>query len=271
MLACMKSPRRMHTASIVNLKGGVGKTTTCLGLADALARRFSDGEHGRVLMVDVDPQANLTQTLAPDLDDDELTINDVLRERRPGGARDAIRSTSWAGVDLIPSEISLAARDTFSGAAPQFVLRTTLQGIEDDPRGYKVILIDCNPSIGNLTVNAMVAADFIVMVTEASRLASSGVDETIANVEDAQQMREGLRVAGIICNKYDGRQVEEQYRLNELKERYGALVWEPIIPARAAAKSALGAGARISDNTDRQGRLLADIYNELATHIIEED
>lgn len=251
----------MRTVPLVNLKGGVGKTSTVLGLADAAVR-----VSGRqVLVIDMDPQANASQCLAPDLDDvRDLTINDVLVADRVGGLLAAVRPTPWPGVSLVPSSITLASRESDGGPTAPLRLRRSMRGLE----GFELVLIDCNPSIGLLTVNALAAASSAVIVTEASRASLRGIVETMVNVEGAAELNPGLAVAGIVVNRYDARSSEETYRLGELRESYGSLVWEPVIPSRAVIKTAYGASAAVSTLGAGPAAEVADAYDTLARRLL---
>lgn len=276
MLACMNAPTApVRVIPFLNLKGGVGKTATTLGLAEALARLLENeppAHRSRVLIIDMDPQANLTQVLLPDLDDDALTINDVLANDQIGTATQAIHETpdAWGNVDLIPAEIALANRENEGGPTAALRLRRALRGIEDDPRGYAYVLIDCNPSIGLLTVNALAAAHEAIVVTELGRHSLRGIKETVENIRKSAELNPGLRLAGIVANKYDRRNAEETYRLEELRQSYNGLVWEPTIPSRAAIKNADGAGAPVRAFRDAAAAEVADLYDQLARKIHEE-
>lgn len=253
----------------VNLKGGVGKTTTLLGIAEALARAAVDDERDRVLVIDLDPQANLTQVLAPGLADDELTVSDVLREDQVGGILQAIRPTSgaWGNIDLVPSEIGLANRETEVGGTSLLRLRRALRGIESPGRRYAYILVDCNPSVGMLTINALAAATAAIVVAEAGLYATKGIRMTLENAEKTMDINPDLTIAGIIVNKLDKRSAEEQHRLDEMRSIYGDLVWSPVIPARTALKNASGAGIPVQLLRTSAATEIAWVYDELAARL----
>lgn len=266
---------RTRFLPLLNLKGGVGKTTVTLNLAEALARILAalNATRRRVLIIDLDPQANLTQVIAPDLDrSSELTINDVLAKDVVGGGLQAIRPTSqaWGDIDVIPSELGLANRESEGGPTAPLRLRRALRGIDADARGYAYVLIDCNPSIGLLTVNALAVATAALVVTEAGRHASIGLETTLENVEKASELNPDLRVAGIIANKLDKRSGEETYRLEELRKTHGDLVWDPVIPHRAAIKTASGSGVPVHALREPAAVEVAGIFDQLATRVVEE-
>lgn len=251
---------RTEILAFLNLKGGTGKTTTVLNIASALA---ADGQ--RVLVIDLDPQANATQALAPTFDDQQsLGVNDVLASSTEGGIAAAIHPTEWDGVDLVPSSIALANRERDGGPASAVRLRRGLRGVD----GYDQILIDCNPSIGQLTSNALTSATRAVIVTELSRASLRGVHETLANIAEAQELQP-LQTVSIVANRYDARSSEETYRLEELRQAYPDLLCEPVIPSRAVVKTAYGAGAPVQSVSGKPATDLTHLYAELATRLLE--
>lgn len=227
------------SCALINLKGGVGKTSVTLGLAAAGA------EAGlRVLVVDLDPQANASLCLAPDLDPDEdLTVNDVLAADKPGAIVDAIRRTAWAGVDVVASQLELDGREHDPAANATHRLRRAMRGLT----GYDLVLIDCRPSVGRLTTNALVAAGTALVVTDPDRAAIRGVGEALRHVEVvAEDLNPSLRLAGIVVNRTDGRKSEHGYRVREITDSYGPAVWQPPIPDRTVIAQAYGAGVPVA-------------------------
>lgn len=250
----------MKVVAVVNQKGGVGKTATTLGLASSL--RAADR---RVLVIDMDPQANATTGLGASAEG--LTSGDVLHSGKPGVAAQAITSTSWGThVDCIPADLALAEREHDTGRpAHEFRLRTSLEGAE----GYDLVLIDCQPSLGELVTNALVAADFALIVTKADIDSLTGlvnVTETVAVI--GQHYNPELTVAGIVINDLDLRFSEQRYRLDELRNTYGTLLWDPPLPRRARIADAKGAKAPIHDYGYRAKDLVA-AYDSLSSRLLE--
>ena len=224
----------MQTA-VVNQKGGVGKTTVAVNCAYAAAEMGH-----RVLVVDLDPQANATSALVPDLDASAaLTTNDVLDAGLEGGALDAVQQTGWhPNLFVIPSELGLARREHDTSLALEFRLRTSLVGVADD---YDLLLIDCPPNIGRLTVNALVAAENALLVSEAARASVQGLVGVIDTVRIVQQSyNPQLVLAGIVINRVEHTR-ETASRVAELDSAFGEMVFHQQIPKRAAIAEAYGA------------------------------
>src|SRR4051794_31800666 len=147
----------MDTYVFANQKGGVGKTTVTLGVGAELAACGA-----RVLLVDLDAQASATKVLGVEAED-RCSMADVMLEPARYRLSEAIAPTDW-GFDVAPSETVLASRESRRSTADEFVLKRQLQGVA----GYDVVLVDCPPSLGVLTLNALAAASHLVVVTEPS-------------------------------------------------------------------------------------------------------
>ncbi|MQS17948.1 ParA family protein [Streptomyces kaniharaensis] len=217
-----------------NQKGGVGKTSLTAGFAGDLA-----GRGLRVLVIDLTPQGNITVWLVPAVPV-QRTINDVLYHVLKDGAsvRDAIVPTSWPGVDLVPSELELASREADRGAALDFRLRRAIRAAELDGE-YDVILIDTDPNLGPLLVNALNAAHHAVVVADAERFGADGVAKLLDTIKVVQEEgNPGLDLAGIVVNDYDGRLLEHRGRWKELRNNYPELVAGRLPRCSAVATAA---------------------------------
>ena len=226
----------MAVTAVVNQKGGVGKTTVTLGLAAAGAARGR-----RVLVVDVDPQANATTGLgvwsAP------VTVDVVLEQEVPGAARRAVTASSWqlgdtGSVDVLPSSPNLAQREhqmAMDVIGAQDRLSVALSGVSED---YDEVIIDCPPSLGLLTVNALFAADQVLVVAEPAAWSSDGVDQILRNIARISERRGGRpEVAGIVVNRL-GRTRDASFWAAQLAEVHPSLVLDPPVRLRAAIAEA---------------------------------
>lgn len=227
----------MSVTSVVNQKGGVGKTTVALGLASALA---SAGRS--VLVVDLDPQANATTGLG--IWEPGLTIDEVLTVDRPGEAARAVVPAGWVtgsqshGVSVVPSSPNLAQVEhqlVSDVIGAQDRLSVALDGVADD---FDEVIVDCPPSLGLLTVNALFASDRVVVVTEPAAWASDGVEQILRNCERIAARRGGAPVvAGIVVNRV-GRTRDANYWADELARAHRDLVVVPFVKLRAAVAEA---------------------------------
>jgi len=240
-----------NTIAVLSQKGGTGKTTAVRTLADVLRRSGV-----RTLAIDLDPQGNLSDyfDLPPDV---EPTIADVLAGRARAG--EAIHA------DIIPANLSLAEAELMLGGkmGRELTLRRALAGLADE---FDVILIDCPPSLGLLTVNALVAADRALITAEAQYFALQGVEQAMEVLELAREdLNPELELLGVLLNLADMRTVHSREALVSLKERFGDEVFETVIRASIAyAESA----ERATSILDHRPDLGAD-YVALAGEVLE--
>ncbi len=232
-----------RTYAVANQKGGVAKTTTVASVASAIA------EFGRsVLVVDLDPQACLTFSLGLDPDDLDLSIHDVLLGRV--SARMALKNTA-EGPDLLPATIDLA------GCEAQLLMRTgreyvLRQALDEVRSAYDVVLLDCAPTLGVLTLNALTAADEVIVPLQCETLSHRGVGQLLDTVQDVQRLTNpNLTVRGVLPTLFDSRTLHAKAVLSDIATRYGVDVLEPPIPrsvrfaeAPAAGKTIMRAGRR---------------------------
>lgn len=232
-----------RTVAVANQKGGVAKTTTVASLGTALA------EQGRkVLVVDLDAQSCLTFSLGLDPELVELSIHDVLLGRV--GAAMAIHPTE-DGVDLLPATIELSGTEAALLSRPgrEYVLRTALEEVS---AAYDVVLLDCSPSLGVLTLNALTAADEVLIPLQCEMLSHRGVGQLLDTIHEVQRiLNPGLRVLGVLPTMFDGRTNHARAVLADVSSRYGLEIIEPPIPksirfaeAPAAGRSVLSTAAR---------------------------
>lgn len=245
--------------AILSMKGGVGKTTVTLGLASAAWKRGL-----RTLVIDLDPQANATMGLG--VDSPALTVNDVLADARPGTARDAVSRSGWGDrIDVIAAERALEFRNVPQGLSSHLRLRTGLAAL---PLEYDLVLVDCPPSIGELTRNALAAVDAAIVVTEPAFFALHGAQEAIEAVEVARATANpGLRTANIVLNKVRPAVAEHRLRVAELREFYGAQVSDIVIPERNAIPQSEGAAMPIHAWESPAGTELARLFDSLLDEV----
>jgi chromosome partitioning protein len=247
-----------RTIAVANQKGGVAKTTTVASLGSALAERGR-----KVLLVDLDPQSCLTFSLGLDPDAVELSVHDVLLGRV--GASMAIQPTH-DGVDLMPATIELAGTEAqlLSRPGREYVLRSALEEVS---AAYDVVLLDCSPSLGVLTLNALTAADELIIPLQCEMLSHRGVGQLLDTVADVQRiLNPDLRVLGVLPTMFDGRTNHARAVLADVSERYGLAVLEPAIPKSVRFAEAPAAGRSVL-TTARRARG-ADAYRELAGTLI---
>jgi cellulose biosynthesis protein BcsQ len=230
--------------ALLNQKGGVGKTTVTLGLASAAA---AAGHH--VLVVDLDPQASSTWALGFDPGSVEVSSAEVLAKVDPNLA---ILETDWSPlIHVLPASNRLQSRE--QGKPKR--LRNALELVADR---YDAVLIDCPPSLGNLTTSGLTAADHAVIVVEPSALSLRGI-AAVADVIDEvwDSHNDALDLAGVIVNKVPGVSSEADRRYDELVRIVGKkAIWQPVIPQRVILTQAVGDrrpihsyGARAADVT----------------------
>ncbi|RYV50867.1 ParA family protein [Pengzhenrongella frigida] len=221
--ALLSSHGPARIIALCNQKGGVGKTTTTINLAAALA------EYGRrVLVVDLDPQGAASVGLGVSPHELDLTIYNLLMERS-ASITDVVCSTGIENLDLLPANIDLSAAEVqlVGEVARESALSRVLRPVLDD---YDVILVDCQPSLGLLTVNALTAAHGVLIPLECEFFALRGVAllvETIEKVRDRLNPR--LEVDGILATMYDPRTLHSREVINRVKEAFGDTLLHTVV------------------------------------------
>jgi chromosome partitioning protein len=242
-----------RTIAVANQKGGVAKTTTVASLGAALV------EQGRkVLLVDLDAQSCLTFSLGLDPDAIELSVHDVLLGRV--GAAMAIQQTD-DGIDLLPATIELAGTEAQLLSMPgrEYALRTAL---EEVTQAYDVVLLDCSPSLGVLTLNALTAADEVIIPLQCEMLSHRGVGQLLDTVHDVQRiLNPSLKILGVLPTMFDGRTNHARAVLETISETYDLDVIEPPIPKSIRFAEAPAAGRSIlrTSRTNKGAQAYRDV------------
>lgn len=254
--------------ALCNQKGGVGKSTTTFQLARAavLAGR-------RVLAVDNDPQGNLTSNITADeVEADQVGLADVLSTRAGETLRDVIVPGVWPGLDVVPTtgRTLSEVRDelVIAGVGREARLREALAPVVDD---YDLILIDSAPSLDQLTINALSAADAAVIVTHTKKWSLDGLGQLLDTVENVRAYSNpSLRVAGVIVNQHEERTVGGAQWLDALREaaegRGLRIIGQPI-PKRVVIADATEAARGLDEWGSAEATALGAIYAEHLTEI----
>ena len=246
--------------AMCNQKGGVGKTTTTINLGAALA------EVGRkVLLVDFDPQGALSVGLGVPVNELDVTVYNLLIERGHD-IHDVIKHTKWDGLDVLPANIDLSAAEVqlVGEVAREQILARVLRPVVDD---YDVILIDCQPSLGLLTVNALTAAHGVVIPLECEFFAMRGVALLVETIEKiCDRLNPRLQVDGILATMYDGRTLHSREVVASVVEHFGDQVFHTVISRTVKFPDASLAAEPITTyDATHKG---ADAYRQLARELI---
>ncbi|MGB2756284.1 MAG: ParA family protein [Acidimicrobiia bacterium] len=242
--------------AVTNQKGGVAKTTTTYTLAAAYA------EQGKsVLSVDLDPQASLTFSTGIDPDHLSKSLHDVMIGTAP--IESVIVSVN--GFDLVPSCIDLAGAEVhlLTRTGREHALARALRDVSDN---YDVVLIDCPPSLGILTINGLTAAESIIVPLQCETLSHRGVGQLLDTIDDVRAFTNpDLRVLGIVPTMFDQRTKHSREILEDVQERYGLHVFSPAVPKSVRFAEAPGLGKTILEYASKSKGAIA--YRELATAI----
>ncbi|WP_022883092.1 ParA family protein [Gryllotalpicola ginsengisoli] len=257
------APLKQHgparIVSLCNQKGGVGKTTTTISLGAALA------EYGRrVLAIDFDPQGALSAGLAVNIHE-ATTIYDLLLSSRLD-PREAIQHTKVDGLDVIPANIDLSAAEVHlvNEVAREQALARVLRKVSDD---YDVVLIDCQPSLGILTVNALTAAHGVLIPLESEYFALRGVALLIETVEKVRdRLNPALELDGILVTMFDQRTLHAREVYERVVEAFGDKVLDTVITRTVKFPDASVAGSPITQFAPDHPA--AQAYRRLARELV---
>jgi chromosome partitioning protein len=245
--------------SVANQKGGVGKTATTTNLGTAL---FEMGH--RVLVVDMDPQGNLSSSFRTPVDHD-ANVAQVLLDRKVALPIVTVFSSERATLDLVPTDINLATAEAAlaNKLGREFRLRDSLMTVSDR---YDFVLIDTPPSLGLLTINSLVAAHMVLVPTEARYFSLQGLKMLQESIDEILYINPHLRILGIVLSKYDRRLREEQTVAAYLRENWGDLVFETSVGTNSKILEAASSGVPLIELTG--AKRAVDAYRSLAREVL---
>jgi len=248
----------MLILTVSNQKGGVGKTTTCVNLAAELGRLGYS-----VLAVDIDPQANCTSGLGISPEDFELSLYDVLLGEAE--AKDAVLPTQWEGVSILPATIDLAGAEIelASVISRETRLRRHLRSLDS----FDVAIVDCPPSLGMLTINALVASDKLIIPIQCEYYALEGVGQlskTVGLVRD--NLNPELTISGVLLTMYDSRTRLSNEVADEVRRQFGNVAFSSVIPRNVRLSEAPSHAAPIGyyDPSSTGAQAYGDLAREVS-------
>lgn len=230
-----------QTVAVLNQKGGVGKSTTVISLAAYLAKGGR-----KVLVVDIDPQGNTTSGLGLNKQALDSTLYDVLFSRTP--AKNTIQKVTSHKLSILPANEQLAGAEVEMVNLPsrEFMLKGVLDNL---PQNHEYVLIDCPPSLGLLSVNALAAADHVLIPVQAEYYALEGLSQLLSVVQQVKAaVNPDLNVLGVILTMYDSRNSLSEQVKKELEKYFGAKMFQTIIPRNVRLAEAPSFGRTIAEH-----------------------
>ncbi|MFA6736516.1 MAG: AAA family ATPase [Saccharofermentanales bacterium] len=246
--------------SVVNQKGGVGKTTTSVNVSAYLAKMGK-----KTLLIDADPQGNATSGIGMEKNDLERTIYDVVINGED--INDVIISANRKNLFICPANIDLAGAEIemVNLFSRETVLKKAFQKIKDD---YDFVIIDCPPSLGLLTVNALTASDGVVVPIQAEYYALEGLSQLLNTINKVKKhLNPSLEIFGVVVTMFDSRTQLANQVASEVRQYFGEKLFKSIIPRNVRLSEAPSHGLSISEYDKRSKG--ADAYEYLSKEIIK--
>jgi chromosome partitioning protein len=257
-----RGPREAKVICVASLKGGVGKTTTSCNVASALARYHQQ----RVLLVDLDPQCHVGTSLKKQVMAGGGSLASVLTAEETGHVMDVVVDTAVTGLRVTPSDPALAEAENLLGTkiGKELILRDAL---EITRSYYDIIVIDCPPNLGNLTLNALVASDYLLVPCDLSPLAVRGVENLLAQAQQVgARLNPSLDLLGVVITRHDGRtQAMNDAVLSSLNQSYGDSLLKVRIGVSTAVARSQHEGREIFEHDEKSRGAIH--YRELSAEI----
>jgi chromosome partitioning protein len=261
--AGMKSSKRpVHVFAVVNQKGGVGKSTTSVNLAACL------GDLGqKVLLIDLDPQGNATSGFGLNKNQREFCVYNALLENVP--LTDIIEPVGVENVFMVPATIQLAGAEIelVSAMSREGKLKSVLEPVKGD---FDYVIVDCPPSLGLLTINALSAADALIIPIQCEYYALEGLSKLLDSVRLVKtHLNAGLDIFGVVMTMYDSRTKLAQQVVDEVRDFFEGTVFETLIPrtVRLSEAPSFGQPVTLYDPTGKG----AEAYRSLAKEVIDRE
>ncbi len=246
--------------ALANQKGGVGKTTTAVNLGGYLAKAGQN-----ILLIDIDPQGNASSGLGVDIHDLEKTIYEVLIGEI--SAAEAIVPTQYSGLSLLPANVNLSGVevDMLQMDDKEYILRTAMEQVVNS---YDLVLIDCPPNLGILTLNALCASSSVMITLQTEYYALEGLTQLMKVIQLVQQsLNPELVLEGVVLTMYDQRTSLANQVVEDVREHFGEKVYETVIPRNVKLSEAPSFGKYIGEYApDSAG---ARSYETLAKEVID--